>query len=222
MIRAMEIFDVEIGRVQSRRWNSSRSWLAEHERMGRELHDASRFSRCTPPVSWSNRRVGWAEPESVVAGRLDKAIDMLHDAILDLRRNLGELHAAPSDVTLPWGPRSAAWPMTSAIVRWLSWRWILSYRMTRNSPLNACPRPRAQYLVHEALSNTKRHAHARQVLIRAQQEAKGRLVVTIHDDGRGLASGILCQVSGFATCATGHVCWAARWNLPARRARERR
>ena len=135
---------------------------------------------------------GLAEPESVVAGRLDKAIDMLHDAILDLRRNLGELHAAPSDVTLPAALRRLADDVRySSLVKL-----AVDSQLPDDEEFSSERVDHVLSIVHEALSNTLRHAHARQVLIRAQQK-DGRLVVTIHDDGRGLARDL---VPGFGLC----------------------
>jgi signal transduction histidine kinase len=105
----------------------------------------------------------------------------LNDVIHELRRSLGELHGASSDEALT--------VELLHIAQDPRFRSLVDISLELDLPQEARLSPRDNdhllAIVHEALSNVIRHAHARQVRLSARQEA-GHLVVTIQDDGAGL------------------------------------
>ncbi len=112
-IRALEIFDVETAR-QIEAIEEQQTLAAERERLGRELHDGAIQKVYTAGLLVQSAQK-LAGAESPLEGRLATAVGVLDDAIVDLRQNLGELHAArPSAVPLEQalrgpGRRSAFW-----------------------------------------------------------------------------------------------------------------
>ncbi len=123
-----------------------------------------------------------APPESPLAARLQQAETALNDAILDLRRNLGELRAPPS------GGESLgdALRRVAGDVRFQSLVNIsLELALPETDSLSPARTDHVMAIVGESLSNIVRHARARQVNI-SVCHTEGRLVLTIRDDGVGL------------------------------------
>jgi signal transduction histidine kinase len=179
MIRALEVFDVETARLIEA-MEQQQILAAERDRIGRELHDGAIQTVYTAGLLVESAR-NLAEPDSPIASRLSKAIDVLNDAIRDLRQNLGELRATPSE-----GPLRVALRHLAEDPRFRS---LVDISLDLDLPANDALAPaRADHVmavVNEALSNIVRHARARLVQISVRQ-ADGRLTVTIQDDGVGL------------------------------------
>ena len=136
--------------------------------------------RPTRPGCSSNSARKLAEPDSQIAIRLDRAVLVLDEVISDLRRNLGELRGQPSDKTL-----SAALQQIASDPRFLSLVDIsLEMRLPDRVALPAQETDHILAIVHEALSNVIRHAHARQVKI-SVQEQDAHILMNIQDDGIG-------------------------------------
>jgi signal transduction histidine kinase len=178
LIRALDVFDVETARrIES--MEQQQILNAERERIGRDLHDGAIQSVYTAGLLVESAR-NLAEPQSLLATRLDRSMDALDRAIRDLRRNLGELQAAPG-ASLPDGLRQlAADPRFSSLVDVK-----LNLKLTEDEPVVPARADHILAIVQEALANVVRHARARRVLITAAG-AGDRLVVTVQDDGAGL------------------------------------
>jgi len=179
MIRALEVFEVETARLIEA-MEQQQILAAERDRIGRELHDGAIQTVYTAGLLVESAR-NLAEPDSPIASRLNKAIDVLNDAIRDLRRNLGELRATLSEGSLQVALRHLAEDPR--------FRSLVDISLDLDLPANDAPTPartdHVMAVVNEALSNAVRHARARQVQISARQ-TDGRLMVTIQDDGLGL------------------------------------
>jgi signal transduction histidine kinase len=179
IIRALEVFDVETARVIET-MEQQQILAAERDRIARELHDGAIQEVYTAGLLIESAR-NLTGPDSPIASRLDKAVDVLNDAIHALRRNLGELRTAPSDSSLPDALRRLTEdPRFRSLVD-IS----LDLDLPESDSLSPVRADHVLAIVHEALSNVVRHADARQAQVSARQ-ADGRLIVTIRDDGQGL------------------------------------
>lgn len=179
-IRALEIFDVETAR-QIEAIEEQQLLAAEHERIGRELHDGALQKVYTAGLLIQSAQK-LAPAESPLEGRLATAVAVLDDAIVDLRKNLGRLRTAKSyAVPLTQGLSDlAADPRFGSLVKIrldLDLPTSEGYSSEQSSHILA--------IVQEALANTVRHAHARHVAIRARR-VDGRLMLAVEDDGTGL------------------------------------
>ncbi|MEK7327627.1 MAG: sensor histidine kinase [Chloroflexota bacterium] len=181
IIRALEIFEVETER-RIEAMEQQQILAAERNRIGRELHDGAIQTVYTAGLLVESARK-LAAPETLLAGRLDKAIAVLNDAICDLRRNLSDLRPAPSAQSLAGALRNL-----SEDPRFRS---LVDVSLTLDVPevetLSPARTDHVLAIVGEALSNVVRHARARRVNISAHR-ADGQLAVTIQDDGIGLSS----------------------------------
>lgn len=179
IIRALEIFDMETER-RIEAMEQQQILLAERERIARELHDNTIQAAYTAGLLIDSARK-LSEPESQIAGRLDKAVLALNEVIGDLRRNLGELRSQPSGLSL-----AAALRRLADDPRFRSFVDIsLDMNITDTDLLSPQDTDHVLSIVHEALSNVVRHAGARQVKISARQ-SEDTLRLIIHDDGGGL------------------------------------
>ncbi len=179
IIRALEVFEVETARMIER-MEQQQILAAERDRIGRELHDGAIQTVYTAGLLVESARK-LAAPESPLAGRLDKVIAVLNDAIGDLRRSLGELHTAPSGELLPVAlHRLAEDPRFRSLVD-IS----LNLDLADADALSPVRTDHVLAIASEALSNVVRHAQARRVRISAQG-TDSRLTIRIQDDGRGI------------------------------------
>jgi signal transduction histidine kinase len=181
--RALEVFDVETARLIEA-MEQQQILAAERDRIARELHDGVIQKVYTAGLLVESAQKQ-AEPQSVIAGRLETAVTVLNDAIRDLRRNIGELRTAPSGETLPKAlHRLADDPR---------FRSLMDISLDLDLPEADVVSPdRAEHVLAiatEAMSNVARHAHARNVEI-AARVIDGRLKLTIQDDGSGLPANI--------------------------------
>lgn len=178
IIRALEIFDVETER-HIEAIEQQQILTAERDRIGRELHDGAIQKVYTAGLLVESASK-LSAPGNPVAGRLEKAVAVLNDAIRDLRRNLGELRAASTEESLPDAlHRIADDPRFRSLVD-------ISLELDLPDSVSLAPEriDHVLAIVGEALSNVIRHARAQRVLIRACR-VENRLVVTIRDDGVG-------------------------------------
>lgn len=183
IIRALEIFNLETERrIES--MEQQQILTTERDRIGRELHDGAIQMVYTAGLLVESAR-NHTDAGTPIATRLDKAVTLLQDAIAALRRNLGELRAAPASgsladalLQLANDPRFASFIEVKINLGELHCEGIADYRADHIAAI-----------VNEALSNVVRHAHARHAAIDARCE-NGRLVVTIQDDGVGLPANV--------------------------------
>jgi signal transduction histidine kinase len=182
IIRGLEIFDVETERVIEG-MEQQQIVAAERERIGRDLHDGSIQKVYTAGLIVESA-LKQVEPGSIAAGRLDRGLTVLNDAIADLRRNLGELRTTPSNQLLTQGFRQMAEdPRFGSFVA-IS----LEMDIPEAETLSAARAEHVMAIANEALSNIVRHARARKVTLRVRREGD-RLALTIQDDGVGIEAG---------------------------------
>ncbi len=179
-IRALEIFDVETAR-QIETIEEQQILANERERIARELHDGTIQKVYTAGLLVQSAQK-LAEPESPLEGRLATAVGVLDDAIVDLRHNLGELHASKAGgASLEPALRVlAADPRFGSLVK-------IDLDVDLPSVEKSSPERTSHILaiVQEALANSIRHARARHVRIQVRQVDR-RLMLAIQDDGAGL------------------------------------
>lgn len=179
-IRALEIFDIEteqrFGALQKQQLLSS-----ERERIARELHDGTIQKMYTAGLLIRSVR-NLTRSGSRLTERLATALDVLDDAIGDLRHNLGVLNAAgESQQSL-----DAALQELASDSRFSS---LINVTLDLNLPEAAeISHERAAHVlsvVREALANIVRHARARHAHIFVRR-IEDRLHVAVTDDGAGI------------------------------------
>jgi signal transduction histidine kinase len=181
MFRALEVFDVESARMIEA-MEQQQILNAERERIGRVLHDGAIQTVYTAGLLVESA-AKLADPGSQVAGRLEKAVVVLNDAIRDLRLNLGDLRPNPCEESLTVALRDlTSDPRVQSMV---------DISLNLDLPETEAPSPACTEhiiaIVGEALTNVIRHAQARQVEVNVRL-VDGRLIVTVQDDGEGLPS----------------------------------
>jgi signal transduction histidine kinase len=178
--RALEVFDVETARMIES-IEQQQILAVERNRLARDLHDGAIQKVYTAGllVESAQKQADSENPE--LSNRLEKAGNVLNDAIGDLRRNLGELNADHPDE-----------PLQAALRRMAEdprFRTLVDVSVDLQLPPDESLTPvRGEHVlsvVNEALSNAVRHARASQVKITGVYDA-GRLKLTIEDNGIGL------------------------------------
>jgi len=181
LIRALEIFDLETQR-RIEHLEQQHIINAEQERLARELHDGAIQKVYTAGLLVeSAARI--AEPNSEIDTRLKRAVSVLSDAILDLRRNLAELHAHTQ--TSPEPLRE----LLQEVAENPNYKTMVTISVQAElSAEKSVSGKRASHIyaiVNEAMANTVRHAHAANVHICAQDLGE-QLSIIIRDDGTGM------------------------------------
>jgi len=181
IIRALEIFEVETARrIES--LEQQQIMTADHERLARELHDGAIQKVYTAGLLVeSAARLG--EPGSEVNTRLERSLVVLNDSIVELRRNLLELHSSTTPVTesLPkLLQRFTQNPHYNTLVNI-----TLEISLPEDCTLSPMRSAHLMAIINEALSNIVRHAKASNVKIKVA-DLEGNLVVVIKDDGIGI------------------------------------
>jgi signal transduction histidine kinase len=178
MIRALEVFDVEIAR-RLESMEQQQILSTERLRIARDLHDGAIQKVYTAGLLLeSSQKLVDQEP---LMARLGKVGDVLNDAIQDLRRNLDELHEKPKPVTLERALHE--------IIEEPRYRTLVDIDLDLALPedlnIPALQSEHILAIVNEALSNAVRHANARHVAIRGFME-NSSLKVVVKDDGLGM------------------------------------
>lgn len=182
VIRALEVFDVEIER-RIEKMERSQIVAMERERIGRELHDSviQTIYSAGLMVESARRQL---KPDHALAPTLDRAMAALNDAIGDLRRFIFELRPEGQTDDLAEGLRRLA---EDARLRSL-----VEVHLELDLPDEASLAParigHVLAITGEALSNVARHSRARRARVHAWSE-NGRLHLTIQDDGIGFSGG---------------------------------
>jgi signal transduction histidine kinase len=179
IIRALEVFELETERLIET-MEQQQILTAERERIGREMHDGAIQKVYTAGLLIQSA-VKLAGPDNLATPRLDKAVEVLDDAISDLRHSLGELRETADDVTLSEGLRRLENdPRFQSLVEV-----DVEIELPEEDTLSSMRTSHVLAIVSEALSNVARHAHAQRVKISAFHESD-RLILSIQDDGSGL------------------------------------
>lgn len=184
IIRALEVFELETAHLIES-MEEQQVLAAERDRIARELHDGVIQKVYTAGLLIDSARKH--TPEAGVLGeRLRQSANVLNDAIVDLRRNLGELRAAPSGLDLAEALRRLARdPRFDPFVNI-----ALEMDLPQAETISASRAEEVLAIAGEALSNTIRHARARRVQITVRRD-DGRLKLSVADDGVGLPADIV-------------------------------
>lgn len=183
LIRALEIFDVVTQR-RIEELEQHQIVTAERERLARELHDGAIQKVYTAGllVESASRL---ADSNSEIGSRLDKSVSVLNDAIMDLRRNLSELHdmsPASTESLSTLLQQMAKNPHYTSMVNI-----TLDSDVLKNKSLSSMRSSHVFAIVNEALANIVRHAQAKNVEICAK-DLGPQLQIEIRDDGIGIPS----------------------------------
>lgn len=180
IIRGLEIFDVEIARTIET-MEQQQILKAEHDRLARELHDGAIQKVYSAGLLLESARNQVREP-GPVSERLDRAVNVLEDAIRDLRQNLMALTDTPVDRPLPDRLRQAAEsPSIQSMVAV-----DLSIALAPEDRLDPIRTEHIVAIVSEALANVVRHAQASRVEVRVTRQGD-QLDVSIRDNGLGIS-----------------------------------
>jgi signal transduction histidine kinase len=184
LIRALEIFDLETER-RIEQLEQQQIINAEHERLARDLHDGAIQKVYTAGLLVeSAERI--ADPQSELGIRLKRAVGVLSDSIIDLRRNLAELHAHTKNVeskTLSELLHEIALnPNYNAMLKVL-----VKTDLPNDKSISERRTGHLMAIIHEAMANAVRHAQAQMVSIQAGVRGEA-LFVQIQDDGTGIPS----------------------------------
>ncbi|MFN8434663.1 MAG: histidine kinase [Anaerolineales bacterium] len=183
LIRALEVFDLETER-RIEQLEQHQIINAEHERLARDLHDGAIQKVYTAGLLVeSAERI--SDSESEQGKRLKRAMGVLSDAILDLRRNLADLHShTPSDnkplFTLL--NEISDNPNYNSMVKV-----FVHAELDKEKSISDRRTGHVLAIVNEAMANAVRHAQAESVYIQANDNGD-TLCIQIQDNGRGLPS----------------------------------
>ena len=185
IIRALEIFEVETER-RIEVLEQQQIIAAEHEKLARELHDGAIQKVYTAGLLVeSAERMSSAETE--IGARLQKAVVVLNESIVDLRRSLAGLHEQAQVQTDPLPKlleQLAQDPHYNSLVNI-----TLGLELKDAKSLSLARSRHVLAIVNEALANVIRHARAQNVIIGADDLGE-RLNVTIKDDGIGIPANV--------------------------------
>ena len=180
VIRALEVFDVETDRMIEA-IEQQQILATERNRIARDLHDGAIQKVYTAGLLIESAHKQVIDRNDVLSSRLLKAEVVLNDAIADLRYSLGELKSTPAVEPFPSALRKLAEDPR--------YRSLVDVSLKLELPVNETLTPvRADHVlavIHEAISNSVRHARASEVKISAQKQGN-RLLIEILDDGTGL------------------------------------
>jgi signal transduction histidine kinase len=184
IIRALEVFDDEVEQLIES-MEIDQSLVAERDRIGRELHDGAiqQVYAAGLIVESARHKV---EPEAPIGQQLDRAVQVLNQAIASLRSYMSDLRADPEQVSLTEGLRKQAAD--------LRLNPLLDIELLIDLPDPANMEPiRTNHIlaiVQEALANIARHAQTRQATLNAKKE-HDRLILKVSDNGRGFDPGYI-------------------------------
>jgi signal transduction histidine kinase len=185
LLRGLEIFDLETER-RIEHLEQRQIVNAERERLARDLHDGAIQKVYTAGLLVESA-ARLAEPDTEMDKRLKRAVAALSDSILDLRRNLADLHAH-SQTTQESLPE-----LLKKIEENSNYNTMVNIAVKIDLPENkSISGRRAGHIfaiVNEAMSNTVRHASATAVEIHASGQDEF-LKIEIKDDGAGMPAEI--------------------------------
>ncbi|HLY28719.1 MAG TPA: sensor histidine kinase [Aggregatilineales bacterium] len=176
IIRALEIFDLEVDRlIEDMEIGSIQ--IAERDRIGQEIHDgaiqgiysASLILESMQPMLNGSKEA---------ATRLDRAQHVLDDVITDLRRYIVSLRAdSPGESLLTGIQKLVHDPRYSSLLD-------IQLKAEIDPTLQPYQTSHLLSVVQECLSNAIRHANARRVTVALHRAQEG-LALSITDDGKG-------------------------------------
>jgi signal transduction histidine kinase len=181
IIRALEIFDLEIDRKVSA-MEETQLLAAERERLGRDLHDHTLQSVYAAGLMLNAaRHAPCLITDGAAADNLAQAALTLDHAVADIRHYIAELRAQPTSVNLAEGLTQLLRESPVSSMAQVD----LRLDLPDDRPLATGQVRHLLAIAGEALSNVARHANARHVQLSVQLESETlHLIVT--DDGQGI------------------------------------
>lgn len=182
IIRALEVFNVETDRMIES-MEQQQILNSERDRLARELHDGAIQKVYTAGLLVESAHKLTEPSDSILMNRLAKAETVLNDAISDLRRNLSELYAKPSEEPFEQALQNLADdPRFRSLVDV-----YLEVDLPDSESLAPIRADHVLAIINESLSNVIRHSRANWVKI-SVKKLDGRLHLLIKDDGVGISA----------------------------------
>ena len=181
-LRVLEVFQLELNR-QISNMEETQMVTAERERIGRELHDGTLQTIYAAGLLLKTSQKEVAEQPALVksSSRITQTIELLDQAVADIRAYIGALRDKSDSTSLVAGLRELA------SARHL--RSLVEFDLNLDLPEHRVMSPtRIGHLLaitNEALSNVARHARATQVQLSATSN-DDKLLLKIADNGSGL------------------------------------
>ncbi|HZD58776.1 MAG TPA: sensor histidine kinase [Anaerolineales bacterium] len=186
IIRALEVFDVETERMIES-MEQQQILIAERNRLARELHDGAIQKVYTAGLLVESAQKLASSTDDLLSRRLEKAENVLNDAISDLRRNLSELQVSSASTGDPF---PLALQKLAQDPRFLSLIDVsLEIDLPGSATIAQIQEDHILAILNEALSNVVRHAHADKVKITARS-IEGRLHLSVRDNGIGIPANV--------------------------------
>jgi signal transduction histidine kinase len=182
IIRSLEAFQVELdSRLVA--MEEAQVLTTERERIGREIHDGTLQTIYAAGLLLQtverDLAHGGAQPPHA---RLHQSVQLLNQAVTELRGSIGTLRPRPDSRSLTAGLQELAQDRNL--------RALMHVDLVLDIPEGQALAPgqigQLLAITNEALSNVARHAQATRVRLTAAVE-DGRLRLEIHDNGHGLA-----------------------------------
>jgi signal transduction histidine kinase len=181
IIRALSIFHVEIDRRLAT-LEESQILLAERERIGRDLHDGTLQKIYAVGLLLNSIKGEIVQKQPARAGeRMLQSIQLLDEAVTDIRKYIGELRPQPDGRSLAIALQELAG--ASYLGTMLDVK--LNLTLPENRPLSPWQVRHLLAIAGEALNNVARHADATVVDISATSDER-HLLLCIEDNGCGL------------------------------------
>jgi signal transduction histidine kinase len=176
MIRALEVFEIEIERL-IKDIEVERIQSAERDRISQEIHDGAVQAVYSASLILESIDP-YLKDNAEAALRLDRAERVLGSAVSDLRRYMISLRSDTPHEPLVASLRAlVSDPRFSTLLN-------IQLKLDADPDLNPMQVGHALAIVQESLSNAVRHANARHMTVSLCHEAAGWLL-RIEDDGKG-------------------------------------
>jgi signal transduction histidine kinase len=181
IIHALEVFRVELDRRLSS-MEETQILVAERERIGRELHDGTLQTIYAAGLILQAAERELARTDTAPGlNRLQQSMQLLNQAVADIRGYIGTLRTTPDSRSLVVGLQDLAnAPYLRSLVDV-----SLDLDLPEKQSLSPAYVGHLLAIANEALSNVARHAQATQARLSATATGN-RLRLEIRDNGRGL------------------------------------
>lgn len=178
IIRALEVFEIELDHLIEQ-MEIERIQATERERIGQEIHDGAIQGVYSASLILESMEAH-ITPKTEAARRLQQAKSVLNAVNTDLRSYMVSLRTeTPVDSLVPSLQKLLANPSFQGMLD-------IEFEFEGEPSLKPMQVHHILAIVQESLSNTLRHAHARQAKIKLHQNS-GTLTLKIEDDGRGFS-----------------------------------
>lgn len=181
IIRSLEAFQVELDR-RLVAMEETQVLVTERERIGREIHDGTLQTIYAAGLLLQTVERDLAQDGAPPHARLHQSVQLLNQAVSELRGSIGTLRPLPDSRSLTASLQELAQDRNL--------RSLMDVDLVLDIPEGQALAPgqigQLLAITNEALSNVARHAQATRVRLTAAVQ-DGRLRLEIHDNGHGLA-----------------------------------